>query len=158
MPFVLEFKTGKEGTSLQQDEFIKKKSEAIKEARLLGVRPMEIGRLLTYLGYDYHAPVRGRPEAVDNAALKRLLGPKQRDLSKPAGITAAGGRDRPTRRNRMPATPFARKGGAVQGRGDPRLPLQKGGSEGQCTVSPGQPDVSHQRRSMGLTVRLGGPI
>ena len=61
MPFVLEFKTGKEGTTLEQEEFIKKKSEAIKEARLLGVRPMEIGRLLTYLGYDYHALVRGSP-------------------------------------------------------------------------------------------------
>ena len=45
---------------------------------------MEIGRLLTYLGYDYQAPVRGRPEAVDKAALKRLLAPKQRDQSKPA--------------------------------------------------------------------------
>jgi hypothetical protein len=85
MPFVLEFKTGKEGTTLEQEEFIKKKSDAIKEARLLGVRPMEIGRLLTYLGYDYHAPVRGRAEAVDKPALRRLLAPKQRDQSKPAG-------------------------------------------------------------------------
>ena len=74
----------RKGPRLEQDEFIKKKSEAIKEARLLGVRPMEIGRLLTYLGYDYHAPVRGRPEAVDKNALKRLLAPKQRDQSKPA--------------------------------------------------------------------------
>jgi hypothetical protein len=101
MPFVLEFKTGKEGTTLEQDEFIKKKSEAIKEARLLGVRPMEIGRLLTYLGYDYHAPVRGRPEAVDNTALKRLLAPKQHDQStKPAETPAA---DAPA--GAMPATP-----------------------------------------------------
>ena len=31
MPYVLEFKTGKEGTTSEQDEFIKKQSEAIKE-------------------------------------------------------------------------------------------------------------------------------
>ncbi len=84
MPFVLEFKTGKEGTTSEQEEFLKKQSEAIKEARLLGVRPMAIGRLLTYLGYDYHAPVRGRAEAVDKQGLRRLLSPKQRDQSKPA--------------------------------------------------------------------------
>jgi hypothetical protein len=99
MPFVLEFKTGKEGTTLEQDEFIKKKSEAIKEARLLGVRPMEIGRLLTYLGYDYHAPVRGRPEAVDSGALKRLLAPKQHDQTKPAEAPPADAA------GAMPATP-----------------------------------------------------
>src|SRR5262249_14509564 len=85
MPFVLEFKTGKEGTTTDQEEFLKKKSEAIKEARLLGVRPMPIERLLTYLGYDYHAPIVGRAEAVDQAALRRLLAPKQRDQTKPAG-------------------------------------------------------------------------
>ncbi len=104
MPFVLEFKTGKEGTSLEQDEFIKKKSEAIKEARLLGVRPMEIGRLLTYLGYDYHAPVRGRAEAVDTQALKRLLTPKQRDQSKPAGDTPPADATAPPA-GAMPTTP-----------------------------------------------------
>jgi hypothetical protein len=84
MPFVLEFKTGKEGTTIEQEEFLKKQSEAIKEARLLGVRPMAIGRLLTYLGYDYHAPIVGRTEAADSASLRRLLAPRQREMTKPA--------------------------------------------------------------------------
>jgi hypothetical protein len=40
---------------------------------------MAIGRLLSYLGYDYQAAVRGRAEAVDTNALRRLLTPKQRE-------------------------------------------------------------------------------
>jgi hypothetical protein len=83
-PLVLEFKTGDDVTTADEATFIKKQSDAIKEARLVGVRPMPIERLLTYLGYDFHAPIRGRAEAVDNAALRRLLTPKQRDTSKPA--------------------------------------------------------------------------
>jgi peptidoglycan hydrolase CwlO-like protein len=84
IPFVLEFATGKSGVSGEQFEFLKKQSEAIKEARINGVRPMAIGRLLSYLGYDYHAPVTGRAEAVDTNALRRLLAPKQREQPKPA--------------------------------------------------------------------------
>jgi hypothetical protein len=83
-PFVVEFKTGKEGTTNEQMEFMKKQSDAIKEARLIGVRPMPIGRLLTYLGYDYHAPIVGRPEAVNKAAMRRLLAPRQHEQAKPA--------------------------------------------------------------------------
>jgi hypothetical protein len=103
MPFVLEFKTGKEGTTNEQEEFLKKQSEAIKEARLLGVRPMAIGRLLTYLGYDYHAPVRGRPEAVDSAALRRLLAPRQHDQSKPAAVPGEPGEASPAEGTAAPA-------------------------------------------------------
>jgi peptidoglycan hydrolase CwlO-like protein len=83
-PFVLENKTSERGMSSEQIEFLRKQSEAIKEARLNGVRPMAIGRLLTYLGYDYQAPVRGRTEAIDQGALRRLLTPKQREQLKPA--------------------------------------------------------------------------
>ncbi len=83
-PYILEFKTGEDVTSGQQLEFLKKQSEAMKEARLVGVRPMSIGRLLTYLGYDYQSPVRARAEAVNNQVLRRLLAPRQRDQAKPA--------------------------------------------------------------------------
>jgi peptidoglycan hydrolase CwlO-like protein len=86
IPYVLEFNTREEAMTPEKSEFLKKQSEAIKEARLDGVRPMSIGRLLTYLGYDYQAPVRGRAEAVDTAALRRLLAPKQHEQQpKPAG-------------------------------------------------------------------------
>jgi len=45
---------------------------------------MPIERILTFLGYDYHAPIRGRAEGVDNASLRRMLAPKQREQAKPA--------------------------------------------------------------------------
>jgi hypothetical protein len=63
--------------------------EVVKEARLNGIRPMPIGRLLTYLGYDMNAPIMGRAEAVDTKALQRLTAPRQagQALTKTAGET-----------------------------------------------------------------------
>jgi hypothetical protein len=58
-------------------DFLKKQTEAVREARLNGVRPMPIERLLPFLGYDYLAPVRGATEAQDIQALKRVLAPRQ---------------------------------------------------------------------------------
>jgi hypothetical protein len=70
-------------TANENTEFLKKQSEAIREARLNGVRPMPIERLLPYLGYDFAAPVRGRAEAVDTQTLKRVLAPRQEARPKP---------------------------------------------------------------------------
>jgi hypothetical protein len=64
-------------TANQSAEFLTKRSEAIREARLNGVRPIPIQRLLPYLGYDFAAPVVGRAEAVDLKTMKRVLSPKQ---------------------------------------------------------------------------------
>lgn len=50
--------------------------EVIKEARLLGIRPMSLGRLLAYLGYDMNVPVVGQAEGVNARALRRLTEPK----------------------------------------------------------------------------------
>lgn len=57
-------------------EFLEKQSAALREARDNGVRPMLIGRLLNYLGYDFHAPVVGRAEAIDKNAMKLLTRPR----------------------------------------------------------------------------------
>jgi len=46
--------------------------EVIKEARLDGIRPMSIEKLLSYLGYDINTAVVGRTEAVNDAAIRRL--------------------------------------------------------------------------------------
>ncbi len=51
--------------------------EVIKEARLNGIRPMTIERLLAYLGYDINIPIVGRAEAVDTRALQRLTAPRR---------------------------------------------------------------------------------
>ena len=72
----------KPSTARESQEHAQRKSEVIREARLIGVRPMPIERLLPYHGYDYLAPIRGRAEAVDTASMKRLLAPRQ-EASKP---------------------------------------------------------------------------
>jgi hypothetical protein len=59
--------------SSEYQEYLKKFSNAIEEARANGVRPLPLDRLLKILGYDFHAPIRGRAEAVDSAALRNLL-------------------------------------------------------------------------------------
>lgn len=63
-------------TMNENAENLKHQSEMIREARLNGIRPMPIERLLPYLGYDYLAPTIGRAEALDIPALKRVLAPK----------------------------------------------------------------------------------
>jgi len=57
--------------------------EVVKEARLNGIRPMTIERLLAYLGYDMNAPVVGRAEAVDANALQRLIAPRRATETQP---------------------------------------------------------------------------
>ncbi len=56
--------------------FEKQKSDALKEARLAGVRPISIERLLAYIGYRYGQPVGGQAEAINRKAIDRLLNPK----------------------------------------------------------------------------------
>ena len=73
---------GKSGaTPSENADFLKKQTEAIREARLDGVRPMPIERLLPYLGYDMHAPIIGRSEATDKETLRRILAPKPTNRS-----------------------------------------------------------------------------
>jgi len=57
--------------------------EVVKEARLNGIRPMTIERLLAYLGYDMNAQVVGRAEAVDANALQRLTAPRRSTETQP---------------------------------------------------------------------------
>jgi hypothetical protein len=68
-----------------QSEFLKKFGQAIKDARLEGIRPMPIGHLLSYLGYEMGTPIVGRAEAVNAPAMRRLVEPR-----KPASQPKAG--------------------------------------------------------------------
>jgi hypothetical protein len=65
-------------TLAQQSEFQKRYGQAIKDARLEGIRPMPIGRLLAYLGYEMGTPIVGRAEAVNSPAMRRLVEPKKK--------------------------------------------------------------------------------
>ena len=50
-----------DGRTRPQDQLEKRMGEILKEARLNGIRPMPIGRLLDFLGYDMSQPVVSRP-------------------------------------------------------------------------------------------------
>ncbi len=52
-------------------------SDAVKECRLNGIRPMTIGKLLAYLGYDMNTPILGRTEVSDPNAMRRLVAPRR---------------------------------------------------------------------------------
>jgi len=71
----------------RENALTKRKGEVIKEARLNGIRPMPIERLLAFLGYDMGAPVIGASEAVDSAAMRRITG--RRTGTTPAAKPAA---------------------------------------------------------------------
>jgi hypothetical protein len=55
-----------------ESELNERKGKVIQEARLDGIRPLPIERLLSFLGYDINTPVVGRAEAVNSSALRRL--------------------------------------------------------------------------------------
>ncbi len=59
--------------------------QVIKEARLDGIRPMPIARLLSFLGYDINTPVVGRAEAINTSAVRRLTAerPQPNVVTKP---------------------------------------------------------------------------
>jgi len=63
-----------------------KMGEVVKEARLNGIRPLPIERLLAFLGYDMNAPHPGRPEGVNLDAIRRLTAPRRtgEQVAKPA--------------------------------------------------------------------------
>lgn len=60
----------------QQQAFQKKQTAAIKEAKLEGIRPISIERLLDYVGYTFGEPVVGQKEGLDLEALEELVNPK----------------------------------------------------------------------------------
>jgi uncharacterized coiled-coil protein SlyX len=70
----------KDGAGLTAEDvaYNKERSEAIKEARLSGVPPMQLSRLLTELGYSPPPPGfgSGNLESKDRPALRQLLKPK----------------------------------------------------------------------------------
>jgi hypothetical protein len=74
-------------TGNEQEAFLRTRSETIRELRANGVRPKPLDRLLSELGYDYAAPIRGRAEAVDREALNRLARPRNEAPKAKAAVT-----------------------------------------------------------------------
>ncbi len=91
--------------------------KVIQEARIVGIRPMPIGRLLSYLGYEMNTPVVGRTEAVNESAYRRLTAKKpQVNLNTGAATKPAAGaeaaEEKPAEDN-PPADETPRKKGAT---------------------------------------------
>jgi hypothetical protein len=63
-------------TASEQEAFQKKMSAAVKEAKLEGIRPISIERLLDYVGYTFGQPTIGRREGIDKKALEELVNPE----------------------------------------------------------------------------------
>lgn len=71
---------GREGKAAASDEdvFLKKRTAAIAQARMDGITPKPIERLLSELGYSFTSKPNGVVEAADRAAIDAILHPKGR--------------------------------------------------------------------------------
>ena len=69
--------------------FEKRRGQAIKEARSEGVRPLELSRLLGYLGYEMNTPIVGRAEAVNGRAMRRLVEARKQPASRKPRVEAS---------------------------------------------------------------------
>jgi hypothetical protein len=78
MPLRQVFEARSDAGIAAQAQFEKAMGAAIKEARSEGIRPMPLGRLLAYFGYEMGTPVVGRTEAVNSSAMQRLLQPRKK--------------------------------------------------------------------------------
>lgn len=80
---------------MEDGEYLKKRSQIIEEARLNGIRPISIERLLAYLGYRYGEVEPGRSEAINRDAVRSLLNPRGRPAA-PATATPPAETPAPT--------------------------------------------------------------
>jgi len=99
------FQTRSDASIAAQSLFEKARGEAIKEARNEGIRPMDAGRLLAYLGYEMGTPLTGRTEAVNSAAMRRIGEPRKRQEQKAAGDAARTEAPQPEEDATKPAAP-----------------------------------------------------
>ncbi len=63
-------------TAAEEQTFLNRKSEILQEARMAGVRPITLDRLLSMLGYSYGEVNPGRIEGANRQELRRLTNPR----------------------------------------------------------------------------------
>jgi hypothetical protein len=91
-----------------QEVLNKRVGAVTKEARLNGIRPMTIERLLAFLGYDMNLPLVGRTEAVNADAMQRITAPR-RAITQPAAAKPAIDATKPDDEMKDDAKPDAAK-------------------------------------------------
>ena len=89
MPIRGQFKAKTDAGIAQESKLEKRVGEITKEARLNGIRPMTIGKLLSYLGYDMNAAIIGRTEVVDPNAMRRLTDKRRAAEAQPKAAAPA---------------------------------------------------------------------
>ena len=119
-----------------QSKFERDRGEAIKDARTDGIRPMPIGRLLNYLGYDMGTPIVGRTEAVNPSALRRIVEPRKQQAPKAEGDATKAGNPQ-ARRCRRPRARRAQGRGYAEVRRD--LQVMSGESRSPGVADSGGP-------------------
>jgi hypothetical protein len=87
MPLRDTFSAKTQAAEVAQDALDKRVGTVKKEARLNGIRPMTIERLLAFLGYDMATPVVGRAEGIDENAMRRLTAPRRPTDQQPKATT-----------------------------------------------------------------------
>jgi hypothetical protein len=75
-------KKGK-GADELDGNFLAKRTEALRLARLEGIRPISIERLLSMLGYEFGKKVTGQVEAKSEEAIDALIRPNGRRIAPP---------------------------------------------------------------------------
>jgi hypothetical protein len=95
MPYREVFQARSERSIAEESRFKEKYGQVIKQARAEGIRPMPIGRLLAYLGYEMGTPLLGHSEGVNTPAMRRLIEPRKpsRPAAKAATEPAAKGEE-----------------------------------------------------------------
>ncbi|WP_435016715.1 hypothetical protein TA3x_004289 [Tundrisphaera sp. TA3] len=76
-----------EEATKEESAYLAEQSQATKEARDNGVRPLPLEKLLVYLGYNQAAPSSSRRELYDKNGVEDLLKPRQ-NSAQPAAPTA----------------------------------------------------------------------
>jgi hypothetical protein len=100
------------GPTLEEMDFLKKETEAQREARSLAVQPISIEQLLTWLGYSPNMVAHGRVENLDKNLSDSILYPRGRV---PAATTApaAGSETPPAAPGRENGQPKPENGAAA---------------------------------------------
>ena len=65
-------------------QYLAKETEALRLARLEGIRPISVGRLLSLLDYEFGSKITGQVEAKSEEAIDALIHPLGRRVVPPA--------------------------------------------------------------------------
>ena len=124
-----------------QAKLDKRVGEITKECRLNGIRPMTIGKLLAYLGYDMNSPILGRTEAVDPSAMRRLTAPRRTPEAQTKAATSPTPKaDADDAADTKKDEPAAKKDDAMEEGDQPKAKAKAATKKGQTKKADDEPE------------------